>query len=312
MTDILTVTLNPALDVATSTPEVVAGPKLRCTDPVSDPGGGGINVARAVRFLGGAATAWVAVGGPTGAALLGLLEAEGVPVIPFDVPGDTRQSLTVTDAAGRQFRFVLPGPSWPPPLWRQAQAAIGRMARGIVVLSGSLPPGLPDDVPQRLAAGLRPSRARLIVDTSGPCLAALAMHPAAGIAVLRMDLEEAEALARGSLATARDVANFADSLVRRAIADTVVISRGKDGAVLVRDDLRLTATMAEVPVVSKVGAGDSFVAAFALALARELSWAEALAHGNAAASAAVMTPATDLCRREDAESLLPQCVATAI
>ena len=85
MSDILTITLNPALDMSSAVAAVVPGDKLRCDAPVFDPGGGGINVARAVRLLGGSARAFVAVGGYRGEQLCDLLRVEGVPLVAFAV-----------------------------------------------------------------------------------------------------------------------------------------------------------------------------------------------------------------------------------
>ena len=110
MRPILTVTLNPAVDLAAATPQVVAGPKLRLGKPAIDPGGGGINVARAVRLLGGEALAFVALGGAMGAQLAWLVQRTGVPLVGFEAPGETRHSLTVTaEDSGAEYRFVLPG-----------------------------------------------------------------------------------------------------------------------------------------------------------------------------------------------------------
>ncbi|NNE89972.1 MAG: hypothetical protein HKN27_18045 [Silicimonas sp.] len=94
---ILTITLNPTVDFCTTSPAIEPGPKLRCTEPQIDPGGGGINVARAIKLLGGQATALVAIGGATGAHLLQLLALEGVPTVAFQGPGETRQSMSVID-----------------------------------------------------------------------------------------------------------------------------------------------------------------------------------------------------------------------
>ncbi|MFC2967181.1 1-phosphofructokinase family hexose kinase [Acidimangrovimonas pyrenivorans] len=314
MRDVLTVTLNPALDLSTMVDEVRPGPKLRCAPPLTDPGGGGTNVSRAIRFLGGSSRALVAAGGATGERLLDLLAEAGIGTLALAAPGETRQSLSVTDrGTGEQYRFVLPGPVWGPADVGQALGAIAGAARDIVVLSGSQPPGVPEDFPLRLArrlAGRSGGRVRLIVDTSGGPLRALA---AAGRGpapwVLRMDGEEAEELAGRPLPSDDEAARFAAGLVDRGVAEVVILARGGDGAVLAAPGLRLHAASAPVKVVSKVGAGDSFVGALTLALARDEGLEMALRKGNAAASAAVMTEATRLCRREDAEALLAACVA---
>jgi 6-phosphofructokinase 2 len=309
MTPILTVTLNPALDVSTSTSGIRPGPKLRCTVPSYDPGGGGINISRAIKLLGGETRALVALGGATGSQIAGLLAASGIEVFALPAPGETRQSVVVTDAdTGGQFRFMLPGPDW-----SQAQVlaaanaiAVAAPAGGLVAVSGSQPPGFPDDFLGQVCARLR-GTASVVADTSGAPLIKAAATPGLGLAMLRMDAEEAEALAGHPLDTRADSADFAQGLLASGVAQMVVVARGADGSVLVTDRGRWFCTAAKVPVVSKVGAGDSFMAGFVLALAQGEAPKQALAYGVAAASAAVMTPATALCRAEDATRLLAQC-----
>src|SRR5580765_2220583 len=96
---ILTLTLNPALDLYAAVPHLEPSRKLHCDRVETNPGGGGVNVARAVTRLGGAATAIVACGGSTGAWLRDLLRAEGVVVVPITTNGITREDLTVTETS---------------------------------------------------------------------------------------------------------------------------------------------------------------------------------------------------------------------
>jgi 6-phosphofructokinase 2 len=111
MAAIVTLTMNPALDIATTTAIVVPTEKLRCSEPRYDPGGGGINVARAVHMLGGDAIAVFPVGGLSGEMLCRLLDGEGVPHVAVPIAGITRESLAVVERrSGQQFRFILPGP----------------------------------------------------------------------------------------------------------------------------------------------------------------------------------------------------------
>lgn len=312
MADIMTITLNPTVDISTAVDVVRPGPKLRCDMPEADPGGGGINVSRAIRLLGGESQAFVALGGVTGQRLAGLLVAEGIRFDTFSVEGETRQSFAVTDrASGGQYRFVMPGPDWSLGMVDDALAAIGAtIASGsLVVLSGSNPPGVPDDFARKLSARLRGTSASVIVDTSGQPLHYLVNHPC-GISVLRMDAAEAEDLAGHALPDRSEGAAFARMLVRRGVAETVIIARGADGSTLVSKTEALHCSRPVSTIISAVGAGDSFVGAFALALGREMAMSEALRHGTAAASAAVLTPATQLCSREDAERLLSGCQLT--
>lgn len=307
---ILTVTLNPALDVSTSAETVIPEIKLRCEAPDIDPGGGGINVSRAIQILGGESTALVALGGATGQQMEALLTASGLSLYVLEGPGETRQSLAVIDRSdGRQFRFVMPGPVWTEADMQGALDDIALTAppAGWVVLSGSNPPGVPADFALRLSSRIAGKGARLLVDTSGPALHATAAG-AAGIDILRMDGEEAEDLAGRPLRERADSAAYARELVERGVAKAVIVARGREGNLIATADSVWHAEAARVPIISKVGAGDSFVAGFTLASARGESVEDALGLAAAAASAAVMTPATDLCRAEDVRRLYDERV----
>ena len=312
-TPILTLTLNPALDMATTVPEMVPDRKLRCAAPLLDPGGGGLNVSRAVTVLGGETLALVALGGLTGDRLAGLIRAESVPFLALMGPGETRQSLTVTEQkSGRQYRFMLPGPVWSEAdqdrvfLLLRASARVGAFG----VISGSQPPGVPVDFLAQLARAM--AGLQVLLDTSGAALKQAVAHPIPGLFVLRMDDVEAEELAGHPLTTRTQSADFAASLVARGVAQKVIVARGADGSVLAEAGQRLFVKAAPVKVVSKVGAGDSFVAGFVLTLARGGTSAQAMAYGAAAASAAVMTDATQLCRLTDVERILPDCWVEAV
>lgn len=311
-TPIFTVTLNPAVDFSASADKVAPGPKLRLSPPVVEPGGGGVNVARAIHKLGGAARAVIAVRGVMGARLTAMLETEGIETLTLTGDGETRLSLAVTDrGSGGQYRFTFPGPDWTEEEAAEAlQAIAGTSAPGsFVVLSGSQPPGVDERFPILLADALRAKSARLVVDTSGPALLELVGrhgdHPI--VHVLRLDQEVAEKIAGVALRRATDSLELAERLVAAGVAEIVVIARGADGNVMAGQGLRLQCVPPQVPVKSKVGAGDSFTGAFVLSLARGDDPATALQWGTAAAAAAVMTEATELCRREDTEELMPLC-----
>jgi 6-phosphofructokinase 2 len=310
---ILTLTLNPALDMATEVPEILPGQKLRCSEPLLDPGGGGLNVSRAIRALGGDSLALVAIGGLTGDRLAGLIREAGVTFLSILGPGETRQSLTVTEEkTGRQHRFMLPGPVWGEAERARVFTLLRATARpgGISVISGSQPPGVPKDFPAQLAESMPGSR--VVLDTSGKPLDEAVRNPIAGLDVLRMDGEEAESLTGHALHSREETADFAQSLARAGVAKKIVVARGADGNVLATADRRLFSPAPRVRVRSTVGAGDSFVAALVLALARGQDDAEALAMGSAAAAAAVMTDATQLCRPEDVMRLRPDTAATEV
>jgi 6-phosphofructokinase 2 len=315
MRDILTVTLNPALDLASEAPRIVANEKLRCDAPQTDPGGGGINVSRAIRLLGGTSRCFVALGGSTGQRIADLLAAAGLDLIRHTVPGETRISLAVGDkSTGDQYRFMLPGPPLFPADVAAVEAAVLAAATpgGIVVLSGSLPLGAPPALMVDLAGRLTAQGAEVIVDTSGPALHLLARGTGYAAQVLRMNHIEAADCAGRTLTSLADSADFAASLARSGAARIVIVARGPEGSVLATTTERWHSRAANVPVRSKVGAGDSFVGGFTLGLAQGQSLPDSLTRGVAAGSAAVMTEGTLLCRPEDAERLIALCPSTPI
>ena len=312
-TPIVTLTLNPALDLASDLVALIPDTKLRCTAPSLDPGGGGLNVSRAIAALGGESLALVALGGLTGDRLAGLIRDEGVPFLSMTAPGESRQSLTVTETStGRQYRFMLPGPIWSAQDQERVFALLRASARpgAFGVISGSQPPGVPVDFPASLAQAM--PGLQVVLDTSGPALAQAVAHPIPNLVILRMDGDEAETLAGRRLLSRSDTADFAAGLVARGVAQMVVVARGADGSVLVDKDRRIFAKAAKVKVKSTVGAGDSFVAGLVLSLAKGEPPETAPAWGTAAASAAVMSDATQLCKKADVLRLLPECVITQI
>ncbi len=312
-TPVVTLTLNPALDMSSEVAALIPDQKLRCTEPLLDPGGGGLNVSRAIAALGGESLALVALGGLTGDRLAGLIRGEGVPFLALTAPGETRQSLTVTEqSTGRQYRFMLPGPHWSEADQERVFTLLRASARpgAFGVISGSQPPGVPLDFPARLARAM--PGLNVVLDTSGPALIEAVAHPIPGLSILRMDGDEAETLAGAQLITRSDSADFAASLVEKGVAQTVILARGADGSVLVDKDRRIFAKAAKVKVKSTVGAGDSFVAGLVLSLARGETPEAALAMGTASASAAVTTDATQLCNRDHVMRLLPECVISLV
>ena len=296
-------TLNPALDVSTSTEEVVPTHKLRCSAARFDPGGGGINVARVVRTLGGDAVALFPAGGHTGAKLIELMQALELPHSAIAIAGGTRQSLTVDEgASGLQYRFVLPGPELSPGEQARCLDALAelRPRPSHLVASGSLPPGVASDFFARLCSRARDLGVKMSLDTSGPALRAAYR----GLALMKPSLRELEALVGAHLETTAERVAAARGLVDRGVSELVVVSLGAQGAIWATRSGGEQLPPIPVEQRSAVGAGDSMVAAITLGLARGMPVGDAVRFGMAAGAATVMTPGTDLCRREDVERLL--------
>ncbi len=303
MSRIVTLTLNPALDLATEVERVERGPKLRCGPVRRESGGGGLNVSRAITSLGGDTLALHVSGGATGALVEDHLAAEGVAQRRLPIAGITRENLAVRErASGELYRFVMPGPTLSEEEWRGALDATVAAAEGrYVVASGSLPPGVPPEVYVLLARALAAGGVRLLLDTSGPALGAAA---GGGVHLVKMNYREFDELA-GREQTDREREDRARGIVAGGGAEVVIVTLGPAGALVVDADgaVRIAAPTVASPD-SAVGAGDSFMGGLALSLDRGLPLVEACTVGVASAAAAMTTPGTEPCRRAQVERML--------
>lgn len=306
MARIVTLTMNPAVDLYTATESVVPTHKLRCGPALVHPGGGGINVARVVARLGGGAQAVFPAGGITGERLRGLLDAERLRFDAVAIAGETRESFSVHETAGdREYRFVLPGPALDRIEWEACLQRVLAAAEGcrFVVASGSLPPGVPEDFYARLARLLAARGLPLVLDTSGPALAAAIE---AGVHLVKPSLRELRELTGKPLEDGAAQRAACGELIRRGGAQVVALSRGPQGALLVCADAAWAADALRVPVASTIGAGDSFLGGLVAALARSEPPERAFAHAMAASASALLAPGTGLCSPADVERLLPE------
>lgn len=306
--DIVTLCMNPALDITTSTPEVRPTDKLRCATPRYDPGGGGINVALVSGVLGAESMAVFPAGGPAGELVNTLLVAEGLAVQRVPIGGSTRESFTVneTSTAG-QYRFVLPGPELT--VSEQAECLLtlrqAATSAAVVVASGSLPPGVPEDFYQQVATACEDLDAKFLLDTSGGGL----RHVNSGVHLLKPSLRELRECVGRELPGEAEQLAAARELIDRGAARCVLVSLGARGALLATADSAHRFDPVSVPPGSGVGAGDAMVAGVAVGLTRGWPLTEAVRLGVAAGAAMLLTPGTAPCTREDAERLFAQTPA---
>ncbi len=305
MPALITLTLNPALDLATTIDRVAPTHKLRCGPIQRFAGGGGINVARVLHRLGADVQAWALAGGAAGAQVRQLLADEGVPTMLQPIAGDTRENFSVVETStGQEFRFVLPGPTLQATEWRACLGALTALQTPPrwLIASGSLPPGTPDGFYAPLARALKARGVRVAIDTSGPALAAALQ---AGVALVKPSLRELQEVMQQPLAHAADWCQAARSLVQSGAAGIVALSVGDQGAVLATPEgvwqapaLHMAAT------TGTTGAGDCFLAALVWALDRGDAPAEALRWGVAAGAAALLHPGTTLAQAADVQRLV--------
>jgi 6-phosphofructokinase 2 len=306
MTDIVTITPNPAVDLSTSVDKILPVAKLRGKSLRRDPGGGGINVARVIRRLGGDARAIYPVGGSIGSLLRQLLDEEGISSQTWTIAGETREDFFVNEiGAGKQYRFILPGPQLSEFEWKECLKLVSEIEPfpRFLVASGSLPDGVPDDFYAQVTRIAKQRGAKVVLDTSGPALAAAT---AEGIDLIKPNLREMRELTGSEPSDAYEWEAAAKALVAEGKVTIVALTMGHRGAALVTRNEVLRAPPIPITPRSAVGAGDSFLAALVWRLASGTSLAESFRLAVAAGAAALIHPGTELCRMEDVKRLADQ------
>jgi len=210
-------------------------------------------------------------------------------------------------ASGLEYRFVPEGPEVREHEWQACLALLESLDAGFVIASGSLPRGVPDDFYARLSRIAARKGMRLVLDTSGPALRAALLE--GGVHLVKPSSGEFEGLI-GRPLSADEIGDEALRIVRGGKVVMVAVTRGHEGALLATREGIVRLPALPVEARSAVGAGDSFVAAMTVALVEGRTPVDAFMRGIAAGTAAVLTPGTGLCRREDVEQLYRQVLAS--
>ena len=307
---IITLTMNPTIDISAQVPQVMPERKLRCTAPRYEPGGGGINVSRAIKKLGGESIAIYLSGGSNGEFLQELLNNESVENIPILVKGSIRENIIIREeSSDQQYRFGMPGPEISEQDWQQCPDELENVVTksDYLVASGSLPAGVPTDFYAKVAEIGKKFDARVIVDTTGEPLCAAVEK---GVFMIKPNMRELRDLAGREIEKENQIETVAKQILANSQCQVVIVSLGAGGAFLVSEELTEHLRSPTVPIRSKVGAGDSMVAGIILSLSQGKSLIKSVQFGVAAGAAAVMTPGTELCRKEDTEKLFERMIAS--
>lgn len=303
MKKIVSIAMNPSIDKSATVERVIAERKLYCKMPTYEPGGGGVNVSRAIKKLGGESKLLYPSGGFSGQILNDLLEKEKIDHNPFSINGAIRENLIILEeSTGLQYRFSMPGPVLREEEWLRCLEELRNIKPepDYIVASGSLPFGVPEDFYALIARIGKEKSIRVIVDAPAKNLKPVLNE---GVYLIKPNIREFREIFNGKIREEPQVKERAKAIVEAGQSEVVVISLGAGGVILAFDGTIEHILAQAVPVISKVGAGDSMVAGIVLSLARGMGEYQAIKFGVAAGTAAVMTPGTELCRREDTERL---------
>ncbi len=300
---IVTITMNPAVDKSTTVEKLIPEKKLRCANLMTEAGGGGINVSKAINELGGESLTIFPSGGLNGKLLEEYLDDRKVKYKAVCATGDTRESFSVTETAtNSQFRFVMPG-------FGLNKGEIDLVFKTlsslnptpcIIVASGSLPPGVPDDFFASLAAIAKKMQAKCIIDTSGIPLQLAAKE---GVYLLKPNLSELSSLVGKEYLQLDEIDEAAHHVIEQGNCEVVVVSMGPSGAIVVTKDEYERITAPEVKKLSTVGAGDSMVGGMVWMLEQGKSIEAMARFGVACGTAATMNSGTQLFKKEDVFNL---------
>ena len=307
MLTVATITMSPSVDYTLSIPRIIPEEKLRAHVEAVEPGGGGVQVARALRRLDEPVEAIVALGGTTGETLEKLLTQEGVPVHPVRVHANTRPSLTIfVQDQGVNLRIVGEAGHQEESEWRQVLDRLWEFDSlpPYVVLSGSFPPGVPTTLVREIAAVCRERRSSMVFDGSGEAL--------------RYAVEEKVELIKPSKEELADLVgedgydpDFDYRAAARQVVDSgvprLVVSLGGAGTYVLTafgDEARVRPP--KVQVASTVAAGDSTVAGLVAGLTRGLPIVEAVRLGTACGTGTCLHHGSQLFTHEDVVSIMPR------
>ncbi|MBO9204285.1 MULTISPECIES: 1-phosphofructokinase family hexose kinase [Niastella] len=302
MEKVLTITLNPAIDVSTTIPALLPEKKLRCSAPSFEPGGGGVNVSRVLHKIGYPSTAMFMAGGHTGQFFTELVEKEDIETLVVPIEGSTRQNLIVHDGSNYlQYRFGMPGPDIAEREWRNCLLMLKNAKDfSYTVISGSNPAGVPPDFYAEAADIVKAKGSKLILDTSGD---ALKFALEEGVFLAKPNLGELSHLAGGAELDANSVVEAARVVINKSNCEVLVVSMGAAGAMLITANEYYHQPAPTIKIKSTVGAGDSMVAGIIIGMQKQLPWKDVLKYGVAAGTAATINAGSGLCTRENLDKV---------
>ena len=297
--NIVTLTINPALDKSAKIDQLIPEQKLKCQAIEFQAGGGGVNISRVLHTLEVKNNCLFTCGGDTGKTLKGLLGDEKLDITPIPVAAWTRENLAVVDTkTDLQYRFGMPGKGLSATEIESLKTIVNNLVtdNSMFILSGSIPDTMSPDFYIELIDSLSAENVKLIVDTSGEALKASLKKP---VFLMKPNQGELAQLAGKDFLTKTEQEAFAMELIHNKHAEYVVVSLGARGAFLASESGIFYQNTPSVKVKSTIGAGDSMVAGLVYAIAQGMSSPDILKWGVVCGVATTMTGGTNLATKEN-------------
>lgn len=311
MNKILSITFNPAIDKSVSIDALVPEKKLKCTAPKYEPGGGGINVSRVIKRLGGNTIALYLGGGFNGDLLQELLNKEKVNSHLIQCKNNTRENLIVFDNKSmQQYRFGMPAEE----IFEDEYLSLLEFLENenqfeYWIISGSIPNSIPLSIIESVIKIGKKKNKIIIADTSGDALKSIIKE---GLFLIKPNINELNNIADIELMNQNEIIQFAQIKISNKELEHLVVSLGPEGALLITINNAYKITPPAVKRMSTVGAGDSMVGGIVSSLANGKNILESVQYGVASGTAATMNAGTELCHKSDVEILLKQIITTKL
>jgi 1-phosphofructokinase len=301
---IYTLALNPTIDRTFWVDRIDFEEANRVQKECRYPGGKGIDVSRVLTNLEVPNTALGFIGGFVGDELECRLTSEGVRTDLIHISGETRTNIIVHERdTGRHILLTARGPEISPhELGALLSKLEGLKDLSLLAIGGSLPPGVHPEAYHRIIRAMKKRNLVTLLDADGD---ALKVGVQGGPTYIKPNRHELSQLVGRELTGLEDIMDAAED-VRLQGVDTVLVSMGGDGIVLVGEDRRYLATPPKVDVVNTIGLGDSAVAGFVYGLATGLELKECLIYATAAGTATALKPGTARANKQDVLKMLPR------
>ena len=301
---IFTITVNPCLDRYLYIDKLLLEDTTRVKVTKDYPAGKGIDVSRVIKELDGNSVAISFLGGDNGRKIEEMLDKEGVIYTAVRTTKETRMN-TILQEKKVQYRLSLPGPKISKSDLNQLYETLKLLIRDndTVVISGSLPQGVPTTFYADLISFLKTKNTLIYFDSDGDNLkTGIASSPDC----IKPNLYEFQRILEKNIDAnnKKKLSEYGIKIIEKYGLKEILLTLGSQGALLISKEIVLYASSAQVPVKSAVGSGDSFLAAYVLKREQGASIEEAFKWANASGNASVMTPGTELCHKKDVLKLL--------